>query len=64
MMIKHTVEKEDGSVVFQGVLEGKELSFVLEIGLEALIKGGMIPFTATNEFRSAHDVHEPPEEMQ
>lgn len=64
MMIKHSVEKEDGSVVFQGVLEGKELSFVIEIGLEALIKGGMVPFTATNEFRNAHDVHDIPDMEQ
>lgn len=62
MNIKHVVEQNDGErVVFQGVLEGKELSFVLEIGLEALIKGGMIPFAATNEDRSAFDVYEPPE---
>ena len=58
MQVKNLIEKEDGSVVFQGVLEGKELAFVVEIGLEALIKAGAVPFTSTNEFRGVWDVHE------
>jgi len=64
MRVNHTVEKEDGSVVFQGVLEGKELSFVLEVGLEALIKGGMIPFTSTNEARMLAEIHQAPDMEQ
>ena len=65
MQVKNIVEKDDGeTVVFQGVLEGKELAFVLEIGLEQLIKAGMVPFTSTNEFRSAWDVHAEPDQEQ
>lgn len=44
MQVKHVVEREDGSVVFQGVLEGQELAFVIEMGLEALIQANAIPF--------------------
>lgn len=61
MIVRHTVEKEDGSVVFQGVLEGKELSFVIEVGIEALIRSGLLPFTSTNENRLMANVHEAPD---
>lgn len=64
MQVKNLIEKEEGSVVFQGVLEGKELAFVVEIGLEALIKAGAVPFTSTNEFRGVWDVHEMPDSEQ
>lgn len=63
MKINHAVEKEDGSVVFQGVLEGKELAFVIEMGLECLIEAGVVPFVA-KVTHQACDVHEPPEQSQ
>lgn len=44
MNIKHVVEKEDGSVVFQGSLTGPELAFVIETGLNVLIAENAIPF--------------------
>ena len=63
MLIKHTVEKEDGSVVFQGVLEGQELAFVIEMGMDAIIQAGAVPFVHTKT-HAPHDVHELPEGTQ
>lgn len=63
MIIKHIVEKSDGSVVFQGVLEGKELAFVIETGLDTLIEAGHIPFVSLENFSKA-DIHMPPDSEQ
>lgn len=63
MKVNHAVEKPDGSVVFQGVLEGKELAFVIEMGLETLIEAGVVPFVATVT-HNACDIYEPPEAQQ
>jgi len=58
MKIRHLVEKEDGTVVFQGELEGQELAFVIEVGMETLIQTGAIPFVSTKarELASIHQV--------
>lgn len=61
--MNHVVEKADGSVVFQGVLEGKELAFVIEMGLDALIEAGVVPFVSMKS-HDAHDLYEPPEQTQ
>lgn len=60
MIVKHVVEKEDGTVVFQGVLEGKELAFVIETGLDYLIEQGHIPFVSLENYNMAdlHETHE------
>jgi hypothetical protein len=63
MFVKHIFEKEDGSVVFQGVLEGNELAFVIEMGMDAIIKAGAVPFAST-ENHSLHDIHTSPEQEQ
>lgn len=63
MLIKHVVEKEDGSLVFQGVLEGNELAFVIEMGMDAIIRAGAIPFAST-ENHELYDIHEPSETEQ
>jgi hypothetical protein len=63
MLIKHVIEKPDGSIVFQGVLSGNELAFVIEMGMDAIIEAGAVPFAST-ENHLAIDVHEGPEEMQ
>jgi hypothetical protein len=63
MHVKHAVEREDGTVVFQGVLEGQELAFVIEMGLEAVIRAGISPFISTTD-RQMHDIHESPEQEQ
>lgn len=63
MKVTRAVEKPDGSVVFQGTLEGEELSFVIECGLDALIEAGVIPFASTKT-HEAHDFHDVPEGMQ
>lgn len=63
MIIKHIVEKPDGSVVFQGVLEGKELMFVIETGLDYLIEQGHVPFVSLENFNRA-DIHKLPDTEQ
>ncbi len=57
MLIKHVLEKEDGSIVFQGVLVGNELAFVIEMGMDAIIKAGAIPFAST-ENHNTFDIHQ------
>lgn len=63
MQVKKIVEREDGSVVFQGVLEGSELAFVIEMGLEALIQAGAIPFVGLDRVNPL-EISEPPEMEQ
>lgn len=63
MNVRHVVEKPDGSVVFQGVLEGKELAFVIEMGLDALIEAGVVPFVSMTSYEP-HDIHDVPEQTQ
>jgi len=61
--VTKVVEKEDGSVTFQGTLEGMELAFVIEMGLETLIRAGAIPFTSTENHDLA-DIHQEPDSLQ
>lgn len=63
MHIKHLVEKSDGSVVFQGTLEGNELAFVIATGLDTIIEAGGVPFLSIKE-RNVHDVYEEPDMEQ
>ena len=54
MEVKFTQEREDGTVVFQGTLEGPELSIVVETGLNELMKRGLLPFAATESIDPAY----------
>lgn len=63
MQIKKVVEREDGSVVFQGILEGAELAFVIECGLDAIFATHDSPFLST-QTHEPYDIHELPEETQ
>lgn len=63
MEVRHVVQKENGEVVFQGVLEGKELAFVIETGLDTLIEQGHIPFVSIEDYIAA-DFHNTPEQEQ
>lgn len=63
MKINHVVEKQDGSVVFQGVLEGNELAFVIATGLDYIIEAGGAPFLSIKE-HNVHDVYEEPDMEQ
>lgn len=63
MMVKKVVEREDGSIVFQGTLEGPELAFVLECGLDVIFKMTASPFLST-QTHAIHDLHELPEGEQ
>jgi hypothetical protein len=46
VQIKHLIETPDGDVTFQGKLEGPELAFVIEVGINYLVQQGAIPFTS------------------
>lgn len=63
MMINHVVEKPDGSVVFQGVLTGNELAFVIATGLDTIIESGGVPFVSLKE-KALHDVYDVPDMEQ
>lgn len=63
MDIKHVVERSDGSVVFQGVLEGQELAFVIEMGITTLIQAGAIPFVGLDRVNPA-EISEAPDMEQ
>lgn len=63
MHVNKVFEKEDGSVTFQGTLDGQELAFVIEVGLETLIRAGAIPFASTED-RDLMDIHQIPDMEQ
>ena len=63
MNVKHIVEKPDVSIVFQGILEGKELAFVIEMGMDAIIAAGAVPFVAMDKYNPA-SLHEVPDQEQ
>lgn len=63
MQVKRVIERDDGSVVFQGVLEGPELAFVIECGLDAIFQMTTSPFVSQNT-HEVHDIHNPPDEQQ
>lgn len=44
MQIKHSVEKEDGTYVYQGSFSGKELDFLVEYACNSLMAAGAFPF--------------------
>lgn len=63
MKINRTVEKPDGSVTFQGNLEGPELDFVIEVGLNVLMEQGALPFAHKKSVSTAQFM-EAPEQSQ
>jgi len=63
MQINHTVELPDGSVKFQGTLEGPELAIVIEAGLNLLLQEGAIPFLSKDSYGTMNVV-EPSELTQ
>lgn len=63
MQVKKVVEREDGAVIFQAVLEGPELAFVIECGIEAIMQNRVGTFASTLS-HAAHDFHETPEDIQ
>lgn len=60
MQINHLVELPDGSVKFQGTLEGPELAIVLEAGLNLLLGEGALPFVSKETADNKH-IHEMPD---
>jgi hypothetical protein len=51
LQIKHTTETPEGDVVFQGKLEGPELAFVIEVGINTLLAQGALPFASTKKVK-------------
>ena len=50
MFIKYIAEKPDGTVVFQAHLEGAELKWLLEMGIQTMLDRGMgVPFLVDDE---------------
>ena len=47
MLINKSLECENGSVKFEGELSPEELDLVLQMGLNALLARGAIPFTSS-----------------
>ena len=42
MLVNKSIETDEGTVVFEGVLEAKELDYVLQLGLNLLLQQGAI----------------------
>lgn len=63
MKVKKVVEREDGSVVFQGTLEGPELAFVIETGIDAIFQQATSPFMSLGK-HDLCDIMEQPDEDQ
>ena len=61
MKIAHTVELPDGTVSFQGVLEGPELAIVIEAGMNLLLGEGAIPFVSREQYDESGFVMQPPD---
>lgn len=61
MKVMHTVELPDGTVNFQGTLEGPELAIVIEAGLNLLLGEGAIPFVSKEFSDESGFVMQPPE---
>lgn len=45
MKINNTIETPEGSMTFQGELDGKELDFVVQTGLNFLMYNNLLPIT-------------------
>lgn len=53
MHINHSVEKEDGTYVYQGTFTGKELDFLVEYACNALMAAGAFPFISENKMKES-----------
>lgn len=60
MHIKHSVEKPDGTYVYQGEFTGKELDFLVEYACNSLMAAGAFPFIMkdTADVVQPHDAPE------
>lgn len=45
MKINNTIETPEGGMTFQGELDGKELDFVVQTGLNFLMYNNLLPIT-------------------
>lgn len=63
MRIKHSVEKEDGTYVYQGEFTGVELNFLVEFACNELMRVGAFPFIM-KETADQEQPHEAPEAVQ
>lgn len=49
MKIKKTIETPEGDYTFEGELSEEEHSFILEAGINYLVKAGIMPFKIQNK---------------
>ncbi len=54
MQIDSTIETSDGKVQFRGLLEGQELDYVIQTGLQTLMYNGLLPIA-----KKSVDLHVP-----
>lgn len=52
MHIKQSVETENGTVLFEGELSEKEISFLLEFAINHLLMRGALPFVSSKDMAS------------
>lgn len=57
MEIKRTIETDDGTVFFQGTLNGPELEAVITVGLNTLLQAGALPYMMGSKETTAKLVH-------
>lgn len=63
MKINHTAETSEGDIVFQGVLEGKELDFVIEVGINTLLQKGFLPLISGVTYNKASFMDAPDQDQ-
>lgn len=64
MQIKHSVEQENGTYVYQASLTGKELELVVEVGINYLLAQGAFPFVSEEKAEESGIPHNVPEQAQ
>lgn len=53
MNINKSVEQADGTYIFQGTIEGRELDFLIEYALNDLARKGALPYASTQSVNPA-----------
>jgi hypothetical protein len=60
VQVKSVIETEDGVVELEANLSAKEAAFVLEVGLNTLMREGALPFV----HNTPENTHQEPESVQ
>ena len=59
MRVQKVIEHEDGTASFQGTLEGPELDYVVQLGLNHLMMHNLLPIVKID-----HNLHLPEEHLE